>query len=82
MDESLPLNPINPYGASKMVIERILRDYDSCHGMRHVALRYFNAAGAHPDGTIGEKHDPETHLIPRALRRGNEFSIRRRSLWE
>jgi UDP-arabinose 4-epimerase len=65
MDENLPLNPINPYGASKMVIERILRDYDSCHGLRHVSLRYFNAAGAHPDGTIGERHVPETHLIPK-----------------
>jgi UDP-glucose-4-epimerase GalE len=67
ISESHALNPVNPYGTTKMVIERILGDYASAHGMRHVALRYFNAAGAAHDGTIGELHDPETHLIPRLL---------------
>jgi UDP-arabinose 4-epimerase len=67
ISETCPLDPVNPYGATKMVVERILRDYDSSHGIRSVALRYFNAAGAHVDGTIGELHDPETHLIPRLL---------------
>jgi UDP-glucose-4-epimerase GalE len=65
MGESSPLQPINPYGATKMMVERILADYEKAHGIRHVALRYFNAAGAIPDGTIGEWHNPETHLIPR-----------------
>lgn len=68
--DCLPLNensrqmPINPYGKGKLMIEQILDDYDSAYGIRHVALRYFNAAGADPDGIIGEYHDPETHLIP------------------
>jgi UDP-glucose-4-epimerase GalE len=65
--EDAPLDPINPYGASKMMIERILRDFEAAHGMRWVALRYFNAAGADPGGELGERHRPETHLIPRAL---------------
>ncbi len=60
-------HPINPYGASKMIIERILRDFDAAYGLRFVALRYFNAAGADPDGDIGECHEPETHAIPLAL---------------
>ena len=59
--------PINPYGASKMMIERILKDFDAAYGLRFVALRYFNAAGADPDGDIGENHDPETHAIPLAV---------------
>ena len=59
--------PINPYGASKLMVERILDDYDMAHGLRHVALRYFNAAGADPAGEIGEARDIETHLIPLAL---------------
>ncbi|HYK87369.1 MAG TPA: UDP-glucose 4-epimerase GalE [Acidobacteriota bacterium] len=63
--ETTPLNPVNPYGATKMMIERILADFGRAHGLRFVALRYFNAAGAHPDGTIGEWHVPESHLIPR-----------------
>lgn len=63
--ESAPRNPVNPYGVTKMVIERILEDYGRAHGLRFVALRYFNAAGADSDGSIGEWHDPETHLIPR-----------------
>ncbi len=67
MDESTPLRPVNPYGATKMFIERILADYEAAHGVRSVSLRYFNAAGAAHDGTIGELHRPETHLIPRLL---------------
>lgn len=59
--------PINPYGASKLMVERILADYRVAYGLESVALRYFNAAGADPDGEIGEAHDPETHLIPLVL---------------
>jgi UDP-glucose 4-epimerase len=59
--------PINPYGFTKLVIERALADYAAAYGLAYAALRYFNAAGAHPDGTIGEDHDPETHLIPIVL---------------
>ncbi len=65
--EDHPQRPINPYGASKWMIERILQDFDAAHGLRSIALRYFNAAGADPDGDIGEAHDPETHLIPLVL---------------
>jgi UDP-glucose-4-epimerase GalE len=71
--ERLPLkedaaqNPVNPYGYTKLVIERMLKDAEAAHGIRHVALRYFNAAGADPDGEIGEDHQPETHLIPLIL---------------
>jgi UDP-glucose-4-epimerase GalE len=65
--EDLPQQPINPYGATKLMIERVLRDYDPAYGLRSVALRYFNAAGCDPDGEVGEDHDPETHLIPRVL---------------
>jgi UDP-glucose 4-epimerase len=66
--ETTPLDPVNPYGFTKMVIERILRDYEKAYGLRSVCLRYFNAAGAASDGTIGEWHDPETHLIPRLFK--------------
>ena len=59
-----PQVPVNPYGESKLCIEKALRWYSEVHGIRVAALRYFNAAGADPDGEIGEKHDPETHLIP------------------
>jgi len=59
--------PINPYGASKLCVEHMLRGFAEGHGMGFVALRYFNVAGAHPDGDIGEAHDPETHLIPLVL---------------
>jgi UDP-arabinose 4-epimerase len=62
--EDHPQHPINPYGWSKLMIEQILRDYEHAYGVTHAALRYFNAAGADPDGEIGEDHDPETHLIP------------------
>jgi UDP-glucose-4-epimerase GalE len=68
MDESHPQSPINPYGWSKLMVERMLADFSSAYGLRYVSLRYFNAAGAHPDGTIGEDHDPETHLIPLILK--------------
>lgn len=67
IDESHPQVPINPYGESKLVAERMLRDYTAAHGLRTVALRYFNAAGADIDGEIGERHEPETHAIPLAI---------------
>lgn len=60
--------PINPYGATKLFLERALAAYSAAHELRYVALRYFNAAGAHADGSIGEIHTPETHLIPLALK--------------
>ena len=65
--ETAPLAPINPYGRTKLIIERLLEDYAHAYGMRFVALRYFNAAGADASGEIGEDHTPETHLIPNAL---------------
>ncbi len=65
--EDHPQNPINPYGRSKLMIEWILKDYAAAYGLKYVSLRYFNAAGADPDGEIGEDHDPETHLIPLVL---------------
>ena len=68
IDEAHPQAPINPYGMTKWVTEQILRDYDVAYGLRSVVLRYFNAAGAAPDGVLGERHNPETHLIPLALR--------------
>ncbi|OLO03645.1 UDP-glucose 4-epimerase GalE [Salinicola socius] len=67
IDEAHPQVPINPYGASKYMVERMLEDFDRAYGLKSVALRYFNAAGADPEGHIGERHDPETHLIPLAL---------------
>jgi UDP-glucose-4-epimerase GalE len=67
INESTPQLPINPYGMTKLIIERALADYDVAYGLRSVRLRYFNATGADPAGEIGENHDPETHLIPRAL---------------
>jgi UDP-glucose 4-epimerase len=67
LDEEHPQRPISPYGVSKQMVERVLRDYDGAHGLKSVCLRYFNAAGAHPDGSIGERHEPETHLIPLLL---------------
>ena len=64
LKEGDPQNPINPYGYSKLVVERMLKDAETAYGIRHVSLRYFNAAGADPDGELGELHEPETHLIP------------------
>jgi UDP-glucose 4-epimerase len=68
IDEEHPKHPINPYGASKLMVERILADAANAYGLRSVALRYFNAAGAAADEGIGESHEPETHLIPNALK--------------
>jgi UDP-glucose 4-epimerase len=68
ISEDHPTAPINPYGASKLMVERMLADAAAAYGLRSVSLRYFNAAGADPDGGIGESHDPETHLIPNVLR--------------
>jgi UDP-arabinose 4-epimerase len=67
ISEDHPQRPINPYGHSKLFVERLLSDLNAAHGLRWVALRYFNAAGADPDGEIGEAHTPETHLIPRVI---------------
>jgi UDP-arabinose 4-epimerase len=64
IDESHPQRPINPYGHAKLFVEGMLASFDVAYGLRSVALRYFNAAGADPDGEIGENHEPETHLIP------------------
>ena len=65
--EDHPQHPISPYGATKLMVERILEDYDAAYGLRSVVYRYFNAAGADPKGRSGERHDPETHLIPLVL---------------
>ncbi|MGE0096452.1 MAG: UDP-glucose 4-epimerase GalE [Alphaproteobacteria bacterium] len=67
IDERHPLAPINPYGMSKLMGERILQDCAAAHGLRSISLRYFNAAGSDPEGEIGESHEPETHLIPIVL---------------
>lgn len=66
--EEAPLAPIQAYGRTKLALEYALRDYAAAYGLAAVALRYFNAAGAAPDGSLGEDHEPETHLIPRVLR--------------
>lgn len=65
--EDHPQNPINPYGWTKLMVERILKDYDTAYGLKSVILRYFNASGADKSGEIGEAHDPESHLIPLIL---------------
>jgi UDP-arabinose 4-epimerase len=67
IDENAPLNPINPYGFTKLVCERMMDDFERGYGLKSVRLRYFNAAGADPTGEIGEHHEPETHLIPLIL---------------
>ncbi len=67
IDEKHQKQPINPYGHSKLMIEQVLDDYDKAYGLRSTCLRYFNAAGADPDGELGERHIPETHLIPLIL---------------
>lgn len=79
IDERHHIAPINPYGASKSMVEQILLDFDQAYGLKSVCLRYFNACGADPDGELGERHEPETHLIPLALRaasgRHNELKV-------
>lgn len=67
IDERHPQQPINPYGRTKLMVEQALADYDKAYGMKSVCLRYFNAAGADPEGQLGERHHPETHLIPLVL---------------
>lgn len=67
IDEAHPQQPINPYGRSKWMVEQVLADYEHAYGLRSVCLRYFNAAGADPEGQLGERHEPETHLIPLVL---------------
>ncbi|MEW6571956.1 MAG: UDP-glucose 4-epimerase GalE, partial [Nitrospirota bacterium] len=64
INECHPRNPISPYGKSKLMVEEILKDYDTAYGIRYISLRYFNAAGADPELEIGESHNPEMHLIP------------------
>ena len=66
--EGFPIAPVNPYGETKVMVETMLKWFDAIHGLRSVALRYFNASGADPAGGLGEEHDPETHLIPLMLR--------------
>jgi UDP-glucose 4-epimerase len=70
IDEGHPTAPVNPYGSSKLAIERMLAECCAAYGLRAASLRYFNAAGADPQGELGERHDPETHLIPLVLRAG------------
>ncbi|MDE6971042.1 MAG: NAD-dependent epimerase/dehydratase family protein, partial [Eubacterium sp.] len=65
--EDMVQNPVNPYGKTKLIVEQIFRDYEKAYGFSFVALRYFNAAGADPEGEIGESHCPETHIIPLVL---------------
>jgi len=65
--ENQKIAPVNPYGNTKAIVEKILKDYEEAYGLKYISLRYFNACGAHIDGTIGERHDPETHLIPLIL---------------
>ena len=68
IDEEHPQIPINPYGHTKVMVERILEDYSKAYGLKYISLRYFNAAGCDSEGMIGEQHEPETHLIPLVLR--------------
>ncbi len=67
IDERHPQQPINPYGRTKLMVEQVLADYEKAYGLSSVCLRYFNAAGADPEGQLGERHEPETHLIPLVL---------------
>ncbi len=75
IDEDCPQSPINPYGQSKLMIEKILNDLAKQNKISQISLRYFNAAGADKDGEIGEKHDPETHLIPLAIESALEGNL-------
>lgn len=72
IDEKHPQNPINPYGYSKLAVERIIDDYDKAYKLKSIRLRYFNVAGADEKGRIGEWHEPETHLIPNILKANND----------
>ena len=72
IDEKHPQNPINPYGYSKLAVERIMDDYDKAYKLKSIRLRYFNVAGADEKGRIGEWHEPETHLIPNILKANND----------
>ena len=72
--ESTPLNPVNPYGRTKLAVEKMMADSQPAWGLSSVALRYFNAAGADPGGRIGENHDPETHLLPLVLQAAKDPS--------
>ena len=74
IDETHPQAPINPYGWSKLIVEKMLADHERAYGLRNVTLRYFNAAGADPDGAVGERHEPETHVIPLAIRGATQES--------
>jgi UDP-glucose 4-epimerase len=67
IDENHLRSPVNPYGVSKLMVERMMLDFDHAYGLKSASLRYFNAAGADPDGRLGERHEPETHLIPLVL---------------
>ena len=67
IDEKHRKEPINPYGRTKLIVEQMLQDYDAAYGLKSTCLRYFNAAGADPEGELGERHNPETHLIPLVL---------------
>lgn len=78
IDEAHPQRPISPYGRTKLMVEQLLSDYEKAYGMRSVCLRYFNAAGADPEGDLGERHLPETHLIPLVLQAA---SGRRPHVW-
>jgi UDP-glucose-4-epimerase GalE len=76
--ESFPIQAVNPYGESKVMVETLLRWFDEIHQIRSVALRYFNASGADPEGRLGEEHGPETHLIPllfRAILTGDPITL-------
>jgi UDP-glucose-4-epimerase GalE len=76
--EDFPIQPVSPYGESKVMVETLLKWFDAIHGVRSVALRYFNACGADPGGRLGEEHEPETHLIPllfRAIRTGQPVTV-------
>jgi len=71
IDEDHPKDPINPYGKSKLMVEEILKDFESAYGLKYVSFRYFNAAGHDPDGELSERHDPETHLLPIIMQAAN-----------
>lgn len=78
IDENDPKNPLNPYGETKYIMERMLEDYDAAYGIKFISIRYFNAAGAALDGSIGEAHPEESHLIPNVLKnviQGTEFTL-------